>query len=205
VEGLTIRKARPEDTERIAEILAGDPSQEVAGLIGDAGKARALGMGWARMPNSTQGWPYTVVAETEGRVVGIIQAGGNLAEFRITPAAAWLAIRILGPLGVLAALPRMRARDRVQPPRLQNSYHVAEIEVDPQCRNQGIGGALLEYAERDAREKGYEKMSLVTTTINPARRLYERHGYRVTDKRTDAKYKRYTGIEGRVRMVKELQ
>ncbi len=34
--------------------------------------------------------------------------------------------------------------------------------------------------------------------------LYEGHGYRVVDMRTDRKYERYTGIEGRLLMVKEL-
>jgi len=48
-------------------------------------------------------------------------------------------------------------------------------------------------------------MSLTTHTSNPARRLYERHGYRVVETRTDPAYERYTGIEGRVLMVKELR
>ncbi len=47
-------------------------------------------------------------------------------------------------------------------------------------------------------------MSLITTTTNPARRLYERHGYRVVETRADAAYERYTGIAGRYLMVKEL-
>jgi hypothetical protein len=47
-------------------------------------------------------------------------------------------------------------------------------------------------------------MSLITHTANPARRLYERHGFRVIETMTDAEYERYAGVEGRVRMVKEL-
>lgn len=47
-------------------------------------------------------------------------------------------------------------------------------------------------------------MALTTTTANPARRLYERHGYRVVETRTDTVYERYTGIQGRHRMVKDL-
>ncbi len=39
---------------------------------------------------------------------------------------------------------------------------------------------------------------------NPARRLYERHRFRVVETRTDADYERYSGVEGRVLMVKEL-
>jgi len=47
-------------------------------------------------------------------------------------------------------------------------------------------------------------MSLTTHIANPARHLYERHGFRVVETRTDPDYERYTGIEGRVRMAKEL-
>jgi ribosomal protein S18 acetylase RimI-like enzyme len=47
-------------------------------------------------------------------------------------------------------------------------------------------------------------MALTTTTENPARHLYERHGFRVVETRTDPAYERYTGIEGRHRMVKDL-
>jgi ribosomal protein S18 acetylase RimI-like enzyme len=45
-------------------------------------------------------------------------------------------------------------------------------------------------------------MSLATTIGNPAQRLYERHGFEVTERRTDAGYERMTGRAGRVLMVR---
>ena len=48
-------------------------------------------------------------------------------------------------------------------------------------------------------------MSLSTNTANPARRLYERHGFRIVETRTDSTYERLTGIEGRHLMVKALE
>jgi ribosomal protein S18 acetylase RimI-like enzyme len=48
-------------------------------------------------------------------------------------------------------------------------------------------------------------MSLSTSTANPARRLYERHGFRIAETRTNATYEILTGIEGRHLMVKELE
>lgn len=63
---------------------------------------------------------------------------------------------------------------------------------------------MLDYAEAEAREGGHPQMSLTTTTINPARRLYERHGLHVVQTLTDADYEKYTGIEGRHLMVKDL-
>jgi ribosomal protein S18 acetylase RimI-like enzyme len=85
------------------------------------------------------------------------------------------------------------------------AYRVRELHVDPGHRGRGIGGALLDYAEAEARKAGYTQMALTTTTVNPARRLYERHGFRVVETKTDPVYERYTGIEGRHRMVKDLR
>lgn len=198
MEGLTFRRATAADTERIAEIIAGEPGQEPVGITGGRERARAFGLGMARLPNGPWGWQRTVVAELDGQVVGILQAGHDAPPMRrITPRLAVLALRTFGPIGVLRLLPRLWARARVQTQPPVDSYYVAELDVDPRYRNQGIGGALLDYAEAEAREKGHRLMSLSTTTANPARHLYERHGFRVVETRTDPDYKRFTGIAGR--------
>jgi ribosomal protein S18 acetylase RimI-like enzyme len=203
VEGLSIRKAVPGDTNRIAEIIGGEPGQEALGLAGNAELAREFGMALVRLPNSPQGWERTVVAEVDGRVAGVIQAG-DFPDTGATPRILYLAFRVFGPLEIARLLPRQMARGRVQPKRPRGSYHIAELDVDPACRNRGIGGALLDYAEAEARRTGFAQMSLTTTTSNPARRLYERHGFRVVETKTDAAYEKYTGIEGRHLMVKDL-
>lgn len=208
VEGLTFRRAAPADAERIAEIVAGDPGREAVGIAGDEDRARAMGMVIARMegmPAGPGGLHHTVLAELDGETVGIVQARSGTDRFKITPAVALAAIRIFGPIGAVRLLPRVRARARVEIPSPEGAYHVAELDVDPRYRNRGIGGALLDRAEAQAVESGYRQMTLETTTINPARRLYERHGFRVLETRTDPDYERYTGIQGRVRMVKELR
>ncbi len=205
MEELPIRRATPGDTNRIAEIVAGDPGQETIGLAGDAGRAREFGMALVRLPNSPMGWRRTVVAEREGRVIGILQAGGDAPDFRSGPRFIYTAIHVFGPVGVARLLPRLRAWRRVDPGRPPDSYHISEIDVDPAHRNSGVGGSLLDYAEAEARQNGYARMSLSTTTINPARRLYERHGFRVVETKTDAAYERYTGIQGRHLMVKALE
>ena len=204
VEGLTIRHATPSDTNRIAEIMSGEPGQEAIGLTGSAELAREFEMAMVRLPNSPVGWERTVVAETNRRVVGIVQAG-DFPDFRITPRLMYLAIRVFGPVKLMRLMPRLRARGRVQPKRPRGAYHIAEIDVDPSFRNQGIGSVLLDHVEAEARSGGCARMSLTTTTINPARRLYERHGFRVVETKTDAAYEKYTGIEGRHLMVKELE
>jgi ribosomal protein S18 acetylase RimI-like enzyme len=204
MDGLTIRKATKADTERIAEIISGEPGDEATAICGGAGPARRFGMGLVRLPNSPQGWERTIVAELGGRVVGIILAGSSAESFRVTPAIAILAVRALGPIGVLRTLSRMNARKRVQTDPPEGSCHIAELHVDPASRSRGIGGALLDWSEEAARRDNHTVMSLSTTTSNPARRLYERHGFKIVQTLTDPEYERITGIAGRHLMVKQL-
>ena len=74
---LTLRKAAPADTDRIAELFAGDPGDEAIGIAGSREKAIAFGTGMVRLPDSPQGWRQTVVAELDGLVAGILMAGGD--------------------------------------------------------------------------------------------------------------------------------
>lgn len=52
------------------------------------------------------------------------------------------------------------------------------IGVDAGHRGRGIGTALLDALARAARDHGFERLSLSVEPVNPARRLYERAGYR---------------------------
>jgi ribosomal protein S18 acetylase RimI-like enzyme len=52
------------------------------------------------------------------------------------------------------------------------------IGVADEARGQGVGGALLDALVAMAREQGYRAVSLSVDRQNPARRLYERHGFR---------------------------
>lgn len=203
MEGLTIRPAAASDMQRIAELISGDPGDEAVGLVGDRLLARKLGMALDQAGGSTGGWKDSVMADLDGKTVGVIQAG-DLREFSIRLSDVWLTLRILGPVRMVKRIPAFKARARVQPQRPPGAYHIAEIDVDPGYRGRGIGGALLDWAEAQAHEQGFKQMSLTTTTSNPARRLYERHGFVIAETTTDPAYKRYTGIEGRYLMLKDL-
>lgn len=201
---LSIRAATATDSHRIADVLSGEPGQEAIAISGSAGLARRFGMAFVHLRGSPQGWPHTTVAELDNLVVGIIQAGGATEELRITPSLALLAIRTFGPMRLPGVLRRLQARARVQTNAPAGSYHVSELDVDPAFRNRGIGGAMLDWAETEASARGHKVMSLSTTTNNPARRLYERHGFRVAQTLTDPAYERITGIAGRHLMLKDL-
>ncbi len=53
------------------------------------------------------------------------------------------------------------------------------IGVVPTHRGRGVGSLLLEALIEAAREQRYQALSLSVEPDNPARRLYERHGFQV--------------------------
>jgi ribosomal protein S18 acetylase RimI-like enzyme len=60
---------------------------------------------------------------------------------------------------------------------------VAYMAVEPDFRRHGVGRALLEAGEQEARRRGLPYVALMVSESNaPARALYERHGY-VTERR----------------------
>ena len=204
---LTFRQANADDLDRIVEIMYGEPMPEAVGLaFGDPELARALGSALIRMPNSPMGWQRTVFAVNDDSPAGMLQADGS----EVTSASLmklgilFRLLRIFGPVKFVRGLTRVRIRARVNSAYPAGAYIVHELHVDPAHRNRGIGGALLDYAEAEARRLGHARMALSTTTANPARHLYERHGFRIAETKTDTAYERLTGIAGRHLMVKEL-
>ena len=47
------------------------------------------------------------------------------------------------------------------------------------CRRQGVGKALMDFARDDAREKGFPRIELDVWSFNDALRFYEAEGYTV--------------------------
>jgi ribosomal protein S18 acetylase RimI-like enzyme len=60
------------------------------------------------------------------------------------------------------------------------------IAVVPSKRGHGIGDELLDSLLEKAQAAGYERISLSVEPGNPARKLYERHGFEVVDEGDDA-------------------
>ena len=56
---------------------------------------------------------------------------------------------------------------------------IAEMFVVPAFQGQGLGSALLTRAVEACAKAGYERMGLTVSDRNPAKRLYERRGFRV--------------------------
>jgi ribosomal protein S18 acetylase RimI-like enzyme len=203
---VTIRAATGADVDRLGEIFMQPPSPESLGLLGDADLVRAFARGLIaldRIPNPQK--PTVVAARADGGgVVGFLQYTVGSGGMRISLGEVQLAFRLGGPRQILAALPRLRARQRVDMSPPVGTLYVAELHVAAAARGRGVGGALLDWADAEARRLGRDRVSLTTYSSNPARRLYDRHDFAVVDWRTDGAYERYTGIPGRVLMEKVL-
>ena len=183
-----------------------EPTEEqLAAAGGDAAKAKQFRRAVARSLVTDAALARTTVAEDEaGRVVGFVQWGTEAGE-HVGLRLAWDVFRIFGPLGIRGFLKRDGLRAKVAIPAPDDAFHIAEVHVLASFRGMGIGAALLEEAEREARRQGANRLSLTTATNNPARRLYERAGFAVVDQRTDPEFEAATGVAGRVLMAMELR
>jgi ribosomal protein S18 acetylase RimI-like enzyme len=151
----------------------------------------------------------TTVAELSGEIVGFMDAGVARKDASASPAVIARILvpllRIAGARGVWRLIRSRPAWGRVSFPNDPAAYYVSELNVAASQRNRGIGAALLERGEARARALGAPRMTLTTTTDNPAQHLYARCGFSVVATKLDAGYEAYTDSPGRVLMVKELR
>ena len=186
---MQVRSATPTDLERCAEIEYLAPSPEVLAFMPSIEGARRLTLALLRRSSEV------LVADDGGVVVGFAQTS-TTSEGML--AFAPDAIRAFGVLGaarlVLQGWPRQRV-DFARP----EGVMLQELHVDPARRGQGVGGLLLgAVVERH----GHGPISLTTRTDNPARRLYERHGFETVAEKRHPTFERRTGSMGRVLMVR---
>jgi ribosomal protein S18 acetylase RimI-like enzyme len=144
-----------------------------------------------------------VVAEREAEAVGFAEVshGGDASPFAV---AARAAVDAMGVVGALRAAWRETARLKVDLKAPEGGVHLVELQVSPEQRNRGVGAFLLDRVDEYAVAQDAAHISLTTALENPARRLYERAGYRVVEQKANARYERITGSAGRVLMVKPM-
>lgn len=207
MDGIKFRPARPADVVRLADIINDPPPLAAVNIAGSTEAAIEAGRIFARAHISPS-VAHTVVAEEDGRVVGLVDGCRDWHEPPVGPGLVMqLLPSLLRTVGARRLWRFVRSRSawaRVSFDAPAGSFYIAELDVAASYRNRGIGAALLAIAEERARESGASMMSLTTTIDNPARRLYERTGYREAGRKTDAEYKRISGSAGRVLLVKDL-
>ena len=190
-----VRLATEHDFNRIVDIVFGEPRPEVVALAGSLELARRFGAGRLQLHGFPDPTHPTVVASTDGTVLGMLQYTTAPEMDAVGWAMIQLIVRVFGLWGATRRARRFYGLTRVQTPAPPGSFYIAELHVDPDSRGQGIGSMLLDWAIAEAGDDRI--MSLHTTTANPARALYERHGFVITATGCHREYKRYTGLDGR--------
>ena len=186
----------------LASLMFMAPGREAVAMVGSATAARSFAAGLFRHALAEE-TSVIIVAEIDADPVGFaeISHGGDMPSFSVVARAG---VDAMGLVGALRAAWRSLARMKVDLPAPAGGAHLVELQVSPQHRSRGIGAFLLGEVDVYALEQRAAHISLTTATDNPARRLYERHGYRVARERTNGRYERITGSAGRVLMVKPV-
>lgn len=87
----------------------------------------------------------------------------------------------------------------------KNEFYIAHLAASADFRRKGIGLALLEFAQNNARENQFEILSLMAECENrPALALYEKFGFKVVKTYHHPHQIPLTGSCGYVKMIKEI-
>lgn len=116
-----------------------------------------------------------VVALAEGTPVGVCFVRLPGVPYGAIPPMAGLALRHGGPWRALWTFFGLLMLDEPARPGVAT---ITLLAVAPESRGQGAGGALLGTVEAEVRARGLHRLALHVIENNPARRLYERHGFR---------------------------
>jgi len=147
------------------------------------------------------------VAETDGRVVGVIAGFPAADGERLARRFLALTAPRLAPWRWPRLLRHLRAAACVSPTPPEGAWYVDALAVAPAARRRGVAGVLLADAERTARDHGASGLALDTGLENePAQRLYERSGFERRDVRRapDERAARAIGGAGFVGYYKAL-
>ncbi len=204
MKALTFRPAHADEAVLVADIVFGAPDQlgrQVMSRIYELADLEPLRPLFRRIWRDSDNWSRTTLAVDGNEVVGVIQLGSS--KPRVTIGAGWLALRTFR-WRTLKLWRGMQLHGTVSVPPPAGALLLSELHVAPGRRGEGIGSELLNRVDAIARERGYSAIALQTYVTNPARRLYERHGYCVFDQKLDEEFARVTGVGGNVGYVKHL-
>ena len=190
----------------MAEIVNAEPGKEPIALMGDVELARRYGIGLFKLDPIPNDLRVSVVAQEGDTVIGVLQYEfGDKGKPHSRADVLRMLVKLLGPFGLLRRIKAVQSRAKVDIPAPPGSFRIANLHAAPGYQNRGIGGQLLAWAEHEAIELGAPLMALITTTDNPNIPWYERSGFKITRTATDPTYERYTHIEGRVLLEKDLR
>jgi len=169
-----LRKATPDDAFPLAELMdqagEGIPAWLWAQDAAEGQSAYDVGMTRARREQGAFSYPNATVLVSEGKVAGMLLAYLQPAEFDLEEELDGVP-DFLVPIVELECL-------------APGSFYINALAVYPEHRSRGFGSQLMAEAERLARQKGADTLSLVAFEGNKnAVRLYEHLGFSVVARR----------------------
>jgi ribosomal protein S18 acetylase RimI-like enzyme len=199
---LTLRSGTLDDVDALIRIMFLAPSREPIAMAGSVRAAERFSALLFRS-SLTRATSDFLVAEDGSGPVGFaeVSRGSDIPPFSIVARAA---MKSMGFFGALRAAWLSRARMRVEIEAPKGGVHLVELQVSLEQRNRGVGAFLLGRVDEYASAQRAPHISLTTASDNPARRLYERSGYRVAGEKADRRYDQITGSPGRVLMIKTI-
>ncbi|MCG8512393.1 MAG: GNAT family N-acetyltransferase [Rhodospirillales bacterium] len=181
------RAARRDDCRRIAELFnvagAGVPEYVWTSMADEYPGLTPIEIGQQRYSRDDIPFSYrnTVVAEIDGRVIGILvcfpieevdSADEDATDQDVPSDGAGESEEETGP-------------DVMRPYReleIPGSFYICAVALEPDFRGQGLGTRLMEIARQQAREAGLKTLSLLAFDANPkAVKLYERLGFKTVE------------------------
>lgn len=170
---VVLRPARPVDCWRVAELFRissdGVADYTWSTLQADYPGASLIEIGARRYARENTAFSYQncLVAERDGAVIAMLHA--------------FVIARSDGPRAEADVDPVLRPYAELEAP---GSLYISGIAVAPEWRGQGLGTRLLAAARERAQRLGCRALSLICFAENEgARRLYEREGFSVVDRR----------------------
>lgn len=165
---ITVRPARLDDAPFVAPLIV-DAIDEIANRITGEDEPKAILDSLEELFKRTDNrhsYKNTYIAEINSGVAGIMVVyGGDEATILDSNLEKWLAAK-----GAMVQTIEVEARP--------DEFYIDTICTAPQYRGHGVGTTLLKYADKIAKEKGYQKVSLsVEKQKERARHLYEKMGF----------------------------
>jgi ribosomal protein S18 acetylase RimI-like enzyme len=183
--GLTFRPAAAADVAAAVPLIhsSGPAAFEYVFAVAGLGDAQAF-LRRAFVDGAGEfGWRNHVVRTLDGVVVAVGAGYGGDTKWPFTLAAAR---QILGHCGWRRAggvIARGLKTESVIPPPAGDTYYLGHLGVNPACRGQGLGSALVDHLLA-ARPASAGPVILDVATTNPdAQRLYQRLGFVVVGER----------------------
>jgi len=197
---LTLRPARATDAESVAPLLYESAAAMYDRFAGSRRRSLRVLERALEQPGNSASAETVTLAEADGRVVAAMSAFPVGEAAVRSRAFLWLALRGLPPWRWPAAVWLYWAGAHAAPTPPDVTLYVDALAVHAGARRRGTARALLEDAERQARERGLPAVSLDTTLDNkPARALYLSVGYEEVAYRPPVR-----GLPGFVALVKPL-